>query len=111
VVQEALEFAVLMLAPIVPHATHVLWQQLGHAGAVADVRWPEPDAAALRQDTIEVVVQVNGKLRSRFTVDADADEDTIKAGALADQRAAAFIQGKPIRKVIVVQKKLVNIVV
>ena len=57
------------------------------------------------------MVQVNGKLRSRFTVDADADEDAIKAGALADQRAAAFIKGKPIRKVIVVQKKLVNIVV
>jgi leucyl-tRNA synthetase len=110
VVQEALEFAVLMLAPIVPHATHVLWQQLGHAGAVADVRWPEPDAAALRQDTIEVVVQVNGKLRSRVTLPVGADEAAAREAALADANVRKFIADKPVRKVIYVPGKLVNVV-
>ena len=111
VVQEALEFAVLMLAPIVPHATHVLWQQLGHAGPVADVRWPEPDAAALRQDTIEVVVQVNGKLRSRVTLPVGAGEAAAREAALADANVQKFTGDKPVRKVIYVPGKLVNVVV
>jgi len=111
VVQEALEFAVLMLAPIVPHATHALWQELGHAGPVADVRWPEPDPDALRQDTIEVVVQVNGKLRSRVTLPVGADEAAAREAALADANVQKFIDGKPLRKLIYVPGKLVNVVV
>ena len=111
VVQEALEFAVLMLAPIVPHTTHVLWQELGHPGAVADARWPEPDPAALRQDTIEVVVQVNGKLRSRVTLPVGAGEAAACEAALADANVQKFTGDKPVRKVIYVPGKLVNVVV
>jgi leucyl-tRNA synthetase len=107
----AMETVTLLLAPIVPHFAEELWAELGHPDSILTAAWPSYREDALVKDSLTIVVQVNGKLRSRFTVDADADEDTIKAGALADQRAAAFIQGKPIRKVIVVQKKLVNIVV
>jgi leucyl-tRNA synthetase len=111
VVQEALEFAVLMLAPIVPHATHVLWQELGHAGAVADVRWPEADPEALRQESMEVVVQVNGKLRSRVILPVGADEAAARSAALADANVRKFTGDKPVRKVIYVPGKLVNVVV
>ena len=111
VVQEALEFAVLMLAPIVPHATHVLWQELGHPGPVADARWPEPDPDALRQDAVEVVVQVNGKLRSRVTLPVGADEAAAREAALADANVQKFMEGKPLRKLVYVPGKLVNVVV
>ncbi|HSM73616.1 MAG TPA: class I tRNA ligase family protein, partial [Desulfobacterales bacterium] len=95
----------------VPHFAEELWAELGHPDSILTAPWPSYREDALVKDRLTIVVQVNGKLRSRFTLDADADEETIKAGALADQRAAAFIQGKPIRKVIVVRNKLVNIVV
>ncbi len=72
--QEALEFVVQMLSPIVPHAGHVLWQALGHTDPLIDHAWPQPDAAALVRDSIDVVIQVNGKLRSRITVEAGATE-------------------------------------
>ena len=88
-----------------------LWQELGHAGPVADVRWPEPDPDALRQDTIEVVVQVNGKLRSRVTLPVGADEAAARDAALADANVQKFIDGKPLRKLIYVPGKLVNVVV
>jgi len=110
VAQEALELAVLMLSPIVPHATHVLWQELGHAGAVMDERWPDPDADALQQDTIEVVVQVNGKLRSRITLPVGADEAAARAAALEDANVMRFVGDKAVRKVIYVPGKLVNVV-
>ena len=84
VLQEALEIVVLGLAPVVPHACHALWHELGHAGAVIDERWPQVDADALVRDEIEVVVQVNGKLRGRVTVAASADEATVREAALAD---------------------------
>jgi leucyl-tRNA synthetase len=107
----AMETVTLLLSPIVPHFAEELWSELGHPDSILTASWPRYREDALVKDRLTIVVQVNGKLRSRFTVDADADEETIKAGALADQRAAAFIQGKPIRKVIVVRNKLVNIVV
>ena len=110
VVQEALELAVLMLSPFVPHATAALWRELGHEGLLVDERWREPDAAALEQDTIEVVVQVNGKLRSRVSLPAGADEAAARAAALADANVSRFIGGKPVRKVIYVPGKLVNVV-
>jgi leucyl-tRNA synthetase len=110
VVQEALELAVLMLSPIVPHATHALWQELGHGRALVDERWPEPDPAALRQDTVEVVVQVNGKLRGRVTLPVGAGEAEARAAALADAGVARFVGDKPVRKVIYVPGKLVNVV-
>ena len=109
--QEALEAIVLMLAPIVPHICHQLWLDLGHQEAVVVVAWPEVDATALEQDTIELVIQVNGKLRSKMQVSATALPDEVQAMALADELVLRFIDGKPIKKVIVVPKKLVNIVV
>jgi len=111
VVQEALELIVQMLAPIVPHACHVMWQALGHPDALVDRRWPQPDARALVQDVVEVVVQVNGKLRGRVVVGADADDEQIRAAALADPNAHKWIEGKAVRKVIVVKGRLANIVV
>jgi leucyl-tRNA synthetase len=111
VTQEVLEKAVLMLSPITPHICHSLWQALGHADAVISVAWPEVDESALVQDKVELMVQVNGKLRSKISVAAEADKDTIEAMARADDNVAKFIEGKEVRKVIVVPGRLINIVV
>ena len=111
IVQETLELIVQMLSPIVPHATHALWQALGHTQALIDRAWPEPDASALVQDTLEIVVQINGKLRGRVSVPTQASEDAIREAALADPNVHKWVEGKPIRKVIIVKGKLVNVVV
>jgi leucyl-tRNA synthetase len=111
VMQEALEIAVLALSPIIPHVTHAMWHALGHRTALIDEPWTVVDPAALEQSTIEVVVQVNGKLRARLTVPADADEKTVREAALADPNVQRFVGSGTIRKVIVVPGKLVNIVV
>jgi leucyl-tRNA synthetase len=111
VVQEALEKAVLMLSPITPHVSHHLWQLLGHDEAVVNVAWPDVDETALVQDKIELMVQVNGKLRSKVSIAADADKDSIELLALADENIKRFTDGKEIRKVIVVPGRLINIVV
>jgi leucyl-tRNA synthetase len=109
--QEALEAIVLMLAPIVPHICHQLWLDLGHKDAVVSATWPEIDASALAQDTLELVLQVNGKLRSKILVSVTASKEEIEAMALNDEHVIRFIEGKPVRKIIVVPKKLVNVVV
>jgi leucyl-tRNA synthetase len=109
--QEALELVVLMLSPVVPHACHALWHALGHETAVVNERWPVVDAEAVAQDTLEIVVQVNGKLRGRISVPAGADDETVKQAALNDANVQRFVLDKPIRKVIVVKGKLVNVVV
>ncbi|MDI1292051.1 MAG: leucine--tRNA ligase [Methylobacter sp.] len=109
--QEALEAIVLMLSPIVPHICHQLWLDLGHQQAVVSASWPEVDMTALAQDTLELVLQVNGKLRSKIKVSVTATKDEIEAMALNDEQVKRFIEGKPVRKVIVVPNKLVNIVV
>ncbi len=111
VTQEVLEITVLMLAPITPHISHSLWQALGHDEAVVNVSWPEIDESALVQDKIELMVQVNGKLRSKVSVAADLSKDEIEALALADENVQKFTEGKEVRKVIVVPGRLVNIVV
>ena len=111
VAQEALEIAVLGLSPIIPHATHAMWRGLGHASALIDEPWTQVDAAALEQSRIEVVVQVNGKLRARISVAADADESSVREAAAADGNVRKFIGEAAIRKVIVVPGKLVNIVI
>jgi leucyl-tRNA synthetase len=111
VAQEALEIAVMTLSPIVPHVTHALWSALGHESALIDECWREPDPAALVQDTIELVVQVNGKLRARIAVPAGAEEARVREAALADEMVRKFVDGKTLRKVIVVPGKLVNFVV
>ncbi|PIE67597.1 MAG: leucine--tRNA ligase [Deltaproteobacteria bacterium] len=110
-VRFALETAVLLLSPIVPHFCEELWEALGYDRSVLLNSWPTYDDAATAKDELEVVVQVNGKLRSRFSAVADADTEQLKQVALADERVAKFIAGKPVKKVIVVRNKLVNIVV
>ncbi len=109
-IQEGLETVVLLLAPITPHICHVLWGQLGHAEAVIDARWPSVDESALVQDTLQLVVQVNGKLRGHIDVAASASREDVEAAARANENVLRFTEGLSIRKVIVVPGKLVNIV-
>jgi leucyl-tRNA synthetase len=111
VVHEALDIAVLSLSPIIPHVTHALWRELGHATALIDEQWLKVDPRALEQSTVELVVQVNGKLRARISVAVDGDEAALRAAALADPHVRKFTGDAPVRKVIVVPGKLVNIVV
>ncbi len=108
--QEALEAAVLLLAPIIPHAAHALWQALGHDDTVLTAAWPSVDESALVKDSIELVVQVNGKVRAKLNVPANADKDAVEALAKDEPNVQKFTEGKTIRKVIVVPGKLVNIV-
>ena len=105
-----LENVVLLLSPIVPHVTQQLWEELGHDNLLADMAWPECDESALVRDEIELVVQVNGKLRSKISVDVKADNAAIEKSALADEKIVVNIEGKTVRKVIVVPGRLVNIV-
>ncbi len=111
IMQEALEIAVIGLSPIIPHVTHALWHGLGHAGALIEQSWPAVDAAALETSSVDMVVQVNGKLRGHISVAIDADEAVIRAAASADSNVQKFIAGAAVRKVIIVPRKLVNIVV
>ncbi len=111
VAAEGLSILLRVLAPITPHLAHALWSECGFEGRVIDAPWPEPDESALVQDEVELVVQVNGKLRGSITVAADADNASIEATALASEGARRFMDGKPPRKVIVVKGRLVNIVV
>jgi leucyl-tRNA synthetase len=109
--QEALEAITLMLSPIVPHICHELWLSLGHDNAVANVGWPKVDESALTQDTVEYVVQVKGKLRGKIMVAADADKTEIERAALSNEQVEKIIDGSPVKKIIIVPNKLVNIVV
>jgi leucyl-tRNA synthetase len=111
VVQEALEIAVLTLSPIIPHVTHALWRHLGQRTALVDAPWLKVDAEALQSSTVQMVVQVNGKLRAHISVAVDADDAVVRATALADPNARKFIGAAAVRKVIIVPGKLVNIVV
>jgi leucyl-tRNA synthetase len=111
VVQEALEIAVQALSPIIPHVTHALWGHLGHRAALIDEHWLAVDAEALQSLTLQMVVQVNGKLRAHISVAVDADEAAVRAVALADANVRKFIGSAAVRKVIIVPGKLVNIVV
>lgn len=108
---EALETIVLVLAPITPHLCHSLWQELGHSTPVIDVTWPTVDESALVREQIEIVLQVNGKLRSRLVVAPDIAKDAAIELALNDENVQRFIDGKPVRKSIYVPGKLINVVV
>jgi leucyl-tRNA synthetase len=112
--REGLGILLRVLYPIAPHITHALWQELGFAAAYGDLLdapWPAADEAALRRDEIELVVQVNGKLRGSVRVPAAADRQAIEAAALADPAVRKFVAGSPVRRVVVVPGKLVNVVV
>jgi len=108
--QDVLEKVVIMLSPIVPHITHSLWQQLGCSGVVIDQSWPEVDETALVQDNIQYIIQVNGKLRDKIEVASDASKETIESIAMEQEAVIRHVDGKTIRKVIVVPGRLVNIV-
>ncbi|WCN14268.1 leucine--tRNA ligase [Marinomonas mediterranea] len=108
--REALEAAILLLSPIVPHVAHELWGKFGHEGNVVDAAWPTVDEAALVKDELTIVVQVLGKKRAEILVSAKADNKEIEALALANPNVQKFIEGKTVRKVIVVPGRLVNIV-
>jgi leucyl-tRNA synthetase len=110
-VQEALESIVLLLSPITPHVCHAMWHQLGHQEAVIDVAWPVADESARVSSRVTLVVQVNGKLRARVEVAADASKEAVEKIALEDENVQRFTADKEIRKVIVVPGKLVNVVV
>jgi leucyl-tRNA synthetase len=110
VLQEALEAVVLMLSPIIPHICHALWQELGHAEAVVDCSWPECDREALVQDSVPLVIQVNGKVRGRINVPADAEKEDLEELVLSEPNVKKHIQDKPVKKIIVVPGKLVNVV-
>jgi leucyl-tRNA synthetase len=107
----ALESVTLLLSPIVPHFAEELWEGLGYESSVLLTSWPSYREEFLAEDDIVIVVQVNGKLRSRFNISNDSDENTIKEMALSDKRVKKFINNKSVKKVIIVKKKLVNIVV
>jgi leucyl-tRNA synthetase len=112
VISEGLSIFLRILNPVAPHITHVLWQELGYAklhGDILDAAWPQVDPAALEQAEIEIMIQVNGKLRGSIIVARDADKASIEAAALANETVQKFIEGTP-KKIIVVPGKLVNIV-
>ncbi len=109
--QETINNMLLMLSPIIPHICHQLWRDLGHDSIIIDHAWPEVDETALVQDSIEMVIQVNGKLRGKMQISAEADKDDCEAMALDNDQVKKFIGEQSVRKVIVVPGKLVNIVV
>lgn len=111
VLKEALEAIVVIIAPFTPHLGEELWTMIGKEGSVFDISWPKYDESAIQLDEIEIVVQVNGKVRSKIMVPVEITEDEMKASALSDDRVKEFIEGKSIVKVVSIPSKLVNIVV
>jgi leucyl-tRNA synthetase len=111
VMRFAMETLTLLISPIVPHFAEEIWEALGNAPSILEQAWPDYQEGALQKDELLIVVQVNGKLRSRLNVSAEVDAAEIEKMALADERIQKFIDNKPVKKVIVVKKKLVNIVV
>jgi leucyl-tRNA synthetase len=110
VLREALETVVRLLGPFVPHIAEELWQELGHAGGLEVRGWPACDETALAASSALIVVQVNGKVRGKVTVPADADEQAVREAALTDPKVARFLEGLTVRKVVVVPGRLVSVV-
>jgi len=111
VIRQAISVLLLLLSPMVPHFAAEMWEQTGNKDSIETEPWPEFDAEAAKEDLLTIVIQVNGKVRSRLEVPADVDDDFLIQQALADDNTLKFIDGKPVKKTIVVKKKLVNIVV
>lgn len=101
----------LLLAPMAPHIAEELWERLGHRESLFRQAWPSHDAAWLQSDTVELVVQVNGKVRSRVTVPSDIMEEELRRVVLADEQVQRWLDGQPIRQFVVVPQRLVNVVV
>jgi leucyl-tRNA synthetase len=111
VVRETVETVILLLAPIVPHITEELWTLIGRRETLADIAWPAFDPAVASEEVITIVIQINGKVRSRISVPADEEGEQIMALARTDEKIAWQIAGKKIIKEVYVPKKLVNIVI
>lgn len=109
--QEALEHIVLLLSPIVPHICHELWRELKPGTELFDQPWPQANSAAMVQDEIKLIVQVNGKLRGQINVAKDAGKEAIETAALANEQVQRFIEGQTVKKIIVVPGRLINIVI
>jgi len=110
VLREGLSIVLRLLGPIAPHITHQLWRELGYGEDILDAEWPVVDKTALRQDTIEYAVQVNGKVRGKIRVAADAGREAVEQAALANENVRRFVGAAQVRKVILVPRKLVNVV-
>ena len=110
VLREAVDAALKLLAPFVPHVASELWEATGHTTSLDVERWPAVDPAALVQEAVELPVQVNGKVRAHITVAADADETQVLAAALADARVQAHLGGRALRRHVVVPGRLVSLV-
>ncbi len=108
--REGMSITLRLLAPMAPHVTHYLWRELGYGDDILESQWPQPDEEALRQETLQLVVQVNGKVRARILVSVDADQRSVEQATLADANVQKFIAGKTVRKIILVPGKLVNVV-
>jgi leucyl-tRNA synthetase len=111
VFRQGVSVLLLLLSPMVPHFAAEMWEQIGNPDSIETNPWPEFDAEAAKEDLLTIVVQVNGKVRSRLEVPADVADDFLIQQALADDNTIKFIDGKTVKKTIVVKKKLVNIVV
>ncbi len=111
VIKEAIESMLLLLSPIVPHICHQLWLDINHNQPIVDAEWPKFDSSLLKSETSLIVIQVNGKLRSKLEVDTSISEEELKSMALSDEKVMGFIEGNEIKKIIVIPEKLVNIVV
>jgi leucyl-tRNA synthetase len=111
VLKEAIEALVRMLSPFAPHMCEELWEALGHTGGIVAAGWPAYDDAVAKAAEIVVPVQVNGKVRGRITVPAEATEEQLREAALADPQVKAHVDGKTIKKVVVARGKLVSVVV
>ena len=104
------ETLLVLLNPFAPHLTEELWERIGAEGSCLDQPWPEYDESLLVEDEVEMVVQINGKVRSKITVAASASKDEVEAAAQADEKVQGHVEGKTVRKIIVVPGRLVNIV-
>jgi len=111
VFRDAIENVVLLISPFAPHIAEELWVELGHAAGVMNADWPVVNEEALKRDEIDMVVQVNGKVRDKIKVSSSASKEEIEAAALAADHIQKWLEGKTIRKVIVVPGRLVNIAV
>jgi leucyl-tRNA synthetase len=109
--RSAMESLVLLLSPLAPHICEELWQRLGHTASLAYEPWPEFDPRAIEEDTVEIPVQINGKLRSRITVAIDAANDVLEQAARSDERIAELLAGKTVVKVVPVKNRMINFVV
>ena len=111
VIHEGISILLRVLSPITPHVTHHLWQTLGFGDNIIKSTWPKPNSKAMQCDTVELVIQINGKLRAKIQVPAEADKEAVEKQALDDKNIQRFLEGKIIKKIIVIPNKLVSIVV